>query len=102
MLAEFSIIPLGTGESLGQQIASLVRIVEESGLDFRINAMGTVVEGDWEPVLAVIQRCHQTLLAASPRVVTSIRIDDRPAAGGNRLHGKIRSVEQALGRELPR
>lgn len=100
MLAEFSIIPLGTGESVGERIARVVRIIDESGLPYKANPMGTVVEGDWDRVMAVIKQCHHELLADSPRLVTNITIDERPGKPPNRLEEKLKSVERRLGREI--
>lgn len=99
MLAEFSIIPIGIGESMGDQIAKVVKIVDESGLSYKANPMGTVVEGNWEDVMPVIKKCHQEVIKSSPRVITSISIDDRPGKP-NRIVEKIRSVEKRLGKEV--
>ena len=45
MLAEFSIIPIGVGSSVGDQLAEVLKIVDASGLPYKVNPMGTVVEG---------------------------------------------------------
>lgn len=99
MLAEFSIVPLGTGESISHYVARAIKIVEQSGLDYRMNPMGTVVEGAWDEVMAVIKSCHNEVLRDSTRVVTRIVVDDRPAAG-KRIDAKVRSVEDKLGRDV--
>ena len=99
MLAEFSIIPIGKGESLSDRIAGVLRIVADSGLPYKANPMGTVVEGDWDEVLLLIKKCHNEMLENTGRLVTSITIDDRPGRP-NRLEEKIKSVEKRLGREL--
>jgi uncharacterized protein (TIGR00106 family) len=99
MLAEFTIIPIGVGESLGDRIARVVQIVEDSGLPYKANPMGTVVEGDWDEVMAVIKKCHEASLADAPRLVTSISIDERPGKP-NRIEEKIKSIEKRLGKEV--
>jgi uncharacterized protein (TIGR00106 family) len=99
MLAEFSIVPLGAGESLGDKIANVVRTVESSGLPYRLNPMGTVIEGNWEEVMSIIRKCHDQVLDESPRVVTAIKIDDRPGKK-DMITGKISSVEKRLGKEV--
>lgn len=43
MLVEFSIVPVGLGSSLGDQLADVLKIVDTSGLPYKINPMGTVV-----------------------------------------------------------
>ena len=99
MLIEFSVIPIGVGESMGDQIAKVVKIVDESGLPYKANPMGTVIEGNWEDVLAIIKKCHQEVIKSSPRIVTSISIDDRPGKP-NRITEKLKSVEKRLGKEV--
>lgn len=99
MLAEFSVVPIGTGESMGDQIAKVLKIVDESGLPYKANPMGTVVEGEWDQVMALIKKCHQEVLKDSPRLVTSISIDDRPGKP-NRITEKLKSVERRLGKEV--
>lgn len=99
MIAEFSIVPLGVGESLSEDVARCLRIVEESGRDYRLTAMGTILEGEWDEVMAIIRECHQEVLKHAPRVLTTIRIDDRKGAKGV-LEKKVTKVEELLGREL--
>ncbi|HUY92849.1 MAG TPA: MTH1187 family thiamine-binding protein [Pirellulales bacterium] len=75
MLAEFSIIPT-SGPHMGEDVASVIEILENAGLDFRVGPMATTVEGDLEQVMATIQRCHALIAAKHPRVMTSIVLDD--------------------------
>ncbi len=44
-LMEFSMIPLDKGASFSEYVARILKIVDESGLDYQLNPMGTVVEG---------------------------------------------------------
>lgn len=99
MLAEFSVVPVGKGESVSQYVAECLRIVESSGLDYRINPMGTVLEGDYDVVMDVVRKCHMRVMELCPRVVTSVKIDDRRGKKGM-LEDKVKSVEKALGKEL--
>jgi len=99
MLAEFSVVPLGKGESVGQYVAECLRIVQESGLDYRLNPMGTVLEGGYDEVMAVIRRCHMAVVSICPRVITTVKIDDRVGAAGM-MERKVRSVEEKVGKVL--
>ena len=99
MLAEFSIIPIGKGSSIGDDIAKVLKIVDNSGLPYKINPMGTVVEGKWDEVMALIKKCHNTVLKGGERVVTSISIDDRKRMP-NRIEEKVKSVEKRLHKSL--
>ncbi len=99
MLLEFSMFPLGAGESVGAQVAECVDLIDRSGLPYRLNAMGTVLEGEWDEVMGVVKACLQRTAGSSDRVVCTIKIDWRRGAEG-RLEGKVASVEHRLGRRL--
>ncbi|NQT25205.1 thiamine-binding protein, partial [candidate division KSB1 bacterium] len=79
--------------------ADLMPIIEASGLDFKLGAMQTTVEGDEPAVMDVIMACHRKMKEVAPRVLTSITIDDRSDAT-NRLEGKVIDVEALLNREI--
>jgi uncharacterized protein (TIGR00106 family) len=99
MLAEFSIIPIGVGESVSQYVADCLRIVDDSGIDYRLNPMGTVLEGDYDKVMAVIAECHKSVASSCARVVTTIRIDDRRGRT-DALRSKMESVEEKIEKRL--
>jgi uncharacterized protein (TIGR00106 family) len=99
VLLEFSMSPLGKGESVGAYVARSLEIVEQSGLDYRLHAMGTVLEGEWDEVMGVVKQCYDAMRTDCPRISCSIKIDAREGASG-RLASKVQSVEQRLGRTL--
>ena len=99
MLAFFSMIPLGTGISFSSKVADSIRIIEESGLEYKMTAMGTILEGDWDEISDVIGNCFEAMHKHSERVSCTIKIDDHAGRGG-RLAGKIASVEDKLGHEV--
>jgi uncharacterized protein (TIGR00106 family) len=99
MLVQFSIVPLGSGDSISKDVGEIIRLVDESGLPYRTNPMGTVMEGEWEDVMTLIRKCHEEVLRHASRVLTSITIDDRPGKP-DRIIEKIKSVEKKLGREI--
>jgi uncharacterized protein (TIGR00106 family) len=101
ILLEFSMSPLGKGESVGAYVARSLAIVEESGLDYRLHAMGTILEGEWDDCFAVVKRCYEALRVDCPRISCSIKVDAREGASG-RLESKVQSVEKRLGRKLKR
>ena len=46
VLLDFSMTPLGQGESVSPYVARSLKIIDDSGLDYRLHAMGTIVEGE--------------------------------------------------------
>jgi uncharacterized protein (TIGR00106 family) len=101
MLAEFTVAPISEGVSLSAHVARSMEIIEESGLPYRVNPMGTVVEGDFDQVWELIGRVHKAMTGHADRVLTSVKVDDRKGAAGC-LDRKITSVEGKLGYELPK
>jgi uncharacterized protein (TIGR00106 family) len=99
MLVEFSIIPIGAGSSLGAHLAEVLRIIDASGLPYKANPMGTVIEGEWDETIRLIKKCHRTVMKTGERVVTTISIDDRKGKP-NRIETKVKSIEQRLGKSL--
>lgn len=96
MLVAFSVTPLGVGEGVGEIVAEAVRVVRESGLPNRTDAMFTVIEGDsWTEVMAVVQRAVEAVAARSTRVSTVIKVDWRPGAA-DAMTAKVDSVERHL------
>jgi uncharacterized protein (TIGR00106 family) len=95
MIAQFKVAPIGQGESLSGYVAECCKIVEASGLRHELTPMSTILEGDFDEVMAVIAKCHKRIRELSNRVVTSIEIDDR---GGheNAMEEKVKSVERKL------
>ena len=102
MLAELELIPIGTkSASLSALLTEAAKLIDQSGLDYRIGPMGTVVEGEWDQIMALAKRCHQLLLASSDRVMTTIRIDDRKDKPGlGRITQKVQSLEAKVGKPL--
>jgi uncharacterized protein (TIGR00106 family) len=99
MLASFSVLPVGVGEALSEHVARIIAIIDESGLDYRLGAMETTIEGSEDEVMNLIMKCHHAARDRASRVLTSITIDDRAGATG-RLTGKIEDVERVLGRSV--
>ena len=101
MLASFAVVPMGVQEGVKDLVAEALAIVDASGLPYQLGAMHTTIEGDADEVMDVILRCHRKVLELAPRVLTSITIDDRKGATG-RIVGKVRDVEELLGKKLAR
>ena len=97
MIAQFTLVPLGTKtDSLSKNLVKAMKLVADSGLNYKIGPMGTVVEGDWWQVMNLINRCRKTILREAPRVSIQIFLDDRPSAK-DPIKSKVRSLERKMG-----
>jgi len=99
VLLDFSMAPMDKGESVGRYVARCLEIVVASGLDYRLHAMGTTLEGEWDEVFGVVRQCFAALEPECQRISVSIKVDYRARSGG-RLESKVRHVEELLGRPL--
>lgn len=101
MLLELSIIPLARGRSISGDLADLVKIIDTSGLDYRVTAAGTILEGSWDEVVDVAKKCHMDMRKKTERVITLMRIDDYEQRTG-RLSKAVDSIEQKVGKRIKR
>ena len=78
VLLEFSMSPLGKGESVSKYVSRSLDIIDKSGVDYRLNPMGTVLEGEWDDVFQAVRECHEKVHAmGAPRIHTNIKLGTR-------------------------
>ena len=99
VLLEFSMSPLSKGESVSAYVARSLDIIDKSRLPYQLTPMGTIVEGEWPDVMAVVTACFEAMRVDCNRIGTHIRIDYRAGPGG-RPTSQIDSVQKKLGRRL--
>lgn len=99
ILLEFAMTPMSQGDSVSAYVARSVDIIDKSGLPYQLTPMGTIIEGEWDEVMAVVTACHQALCVDCPRIGVTIKIDSR-AGGGGRLKSKVAAVQEKLGRPI--
>lgn len=96
MLVAFSVTPIGTGNAaVADEVAEAVRVVRESGLPNRTDAMFTTIEGEWDEVMPVIRAAVEAVLKRAERVGLTLKADIRPGVTGA-LDAKVQSVEERL------
>lgn len=98
MLVAFSVAPAVAADDTGsvsEAVAAAVRVVRDSGLPNRTDAMFTTVEGEWDEVMAVVKDAVDTVAAASPRVSLVLKADIRPGFSGE-LEGKVERIDRLL------
>ena len=98
MIAIFSVVPLGH-EALSKHVSEVIDIIDRSGIEYRLTAMGTIVEGEPEEVWSLVRRCHDHMRGAHSRVHTQITIDDREDERGA-IDSKVADIERHLARRL--
>ena len=95
-IADVCVVPIGVGVSVSEYVVACEKIFREAGLEPRLHAYGTNVEGEWDTVTSAIRLCHERIHAmGAPRVSTSIRIGTRTDRAQS-MQDKIDSVTSKL------
>jgi uncharacterized protein (TIGR00106 family) len=92
VIVDFSIFPVGKGESVSAYVSRAVKIIKESGLPYKLGPMGTCVEGEWDDVTGLVGRCLDALKQDCNRVYMTIKVDYRKGTSG-RMGAKVQSIE---------
>ena len=100
MMVEFSTVPFSESRHLSEPIARVLKIIHESGVEYRLTPMGTLLRGEWDEVMDIIKQCHLVLKKDFDRVITNIKIDD--VLEHPKFDDKVNSVEQKTGIKLNR
>jgi uncharacterized protein (TIGR00106 family) len=96
VIADLTVVPLGVGLSLSKYVAACEKVLQEAGLETRLHAYGTNIEGEWDDVLAAVKRCHEVIHEmGAPRVSTTLKIGTRTDRE-QKMGDKVRSVEDKL------
>ena len=97
VIIDLCVVPLGVGVSLSSYVAACERVLKEAGLEIRLHANGTNIEGEWDDVFAAIKSCHEAIHEmGAPRIATTIKLGTRTDRSQS-MDDKVRSVEAKLG-----
>ncbi|MFQ5553756.1 MAG: MTH1187 family thiamine-binding protein [Acidimicrobiia bacterium] len=100
VVVDLCVVPIGVGVSVSEYVAACERVIAEAGLEHRLHAYGTNIEGDWDGVMAAVRRCHEVVHEmGAPRISTSMRLGTRVDRMQS-MDDKIQSVTAKL-REDP-
>ena len=98
VLLEFSMFPTDVGESKSAYVSEVVKCVRESGYDYQLTPMATIVEcPSMSDALALVKDCYEVLETKDcGRIYSVLKFDIRKGKS-NRLVEKVRSVENLIG-----
>jgi uncharacterized protein (TIGR00106 family) len=100
MIFGLTVVPIGSGDSILEPVAEVVEEIAHAGLPYQVNGMSTVIEGEWNDVMPVIQAAEARLRGAHDRVFMVLTIDDHPGVG-RRLEASVAEVERVVGHAVP-
>jgi len=96
MMVQVSILPVSEDAHLSERISKAIKIIHDSGLEYKLTPMATLILGEWHEVMAVVKKCHEAVAEDCDRVITQIKIDD-VKEGSLSFDGKISAVEEKAG-----
>ena len=96
VIVDLALFPVGKGESLSEPVARAVGIIRASGLAHAFGPMGTAIEGEWDEVMAVVDRCREALHEDAGRVYMTLKVDSRQGRKDG-IEAKQTAVRRKLG-----
>ncbi|MHB0856811.1 MAG: thiamine-binding protein [Anaerolineae bacterium] len=88
MLVEISVIPADGDLFASHEIAEVIYLVDESGLDYELTPAGARVKGECTELMDLVHCCHLRLHECSPSVMTIIKMEDSQGMLGH----SVRSI----------
>ncbi|MCW8883135.1 MAG: MTH1187 family thiamine-binding protein [Sedimenticola sp.] len=98
VLLEFAMFPTDKGESVSEYVSQIIKMIHDSGSDYQLTPMGTIIETDTlSQAMTLVESAYQVLDdAGCDRVYSSLKLDIRKGKN-NRLKGKVESVRNRIG-----
>ena len=95
-IIDLCVIPMGVGVSVSKYVAECQKVLDETGLQYKLHGFGTNIEGDWDDVMAAVKLCHDRIHAmGAPRITTNMKIGTR-IDKDQTVQDKIDSVSKKL------
>jgi len=96
VIADLCVVPLGVGVSVSEYVAACEKVLKEAGLNTKLHAYGTNIEGEWDAVFAAIKKCHEVVhQMGAPRITTTLKFGTRTDRAQT-MDDKVKSVEKKL------
>lgn len=96
VIADLCIVPIGVGVSVSKYVPACEKVLKEAGLETKLHAYGTNIEGDWDVVFTAIRRCREVVHEmGAPRITTTLKFGTR-IDRKQTMEDKITSVQKQL------
>lgn len=100
-LLEINIVPVGTeSPSIGDYVAEVVKVCDQSGLKYNLTDMGTIIEGSPDTLFPIAKLLHEIPFSRGvSRVLTHVTIDDRRDKAVQ-LEDEVKAVQERLNQRI--
>ncbi len=96
VLLEFAMFSLDENASKSKEVAKVIDMIKNSGFNYKLTPMGTVIETDeLKDALKIVENSYELLGEEHDRVYSTIKLDIRKDRK-NGIVSKIKSVESKL------
>ncbi len=93
VIADLCVVPIGVGVSVSSYVTACQKVLDEAGLNSKLHAYGTNIEGEWDQVFQAIKKCHEKIhKMGAPRITTTLKFGTRTDKDQS-MADKIKSVE---------
>lgn len=94
-LVAVAIAPFGVGDELSKEVAEVVKVIRDSGLQNKTYSMFTEIEGEWDEVMEVVKNATFVLAEKGIRTEVIMKMDIRPGYN-NMMTEKIDRMETQM------
>ena len=99
VIADLCVVPIGVGVSVSEYVTACEKVLKGAGLNTKLHAYGTNIEGDWDVVFTAIRRCHEVVHEmGAPRITTTLKFGTR-IDKTQTMDDKVTSVQKQLAEE---
>ncbi len=98
VICDLVVVTYDIGPSLSPFVAKVCKVIEEdSKVEHMLTPMGSIIEGDYDDVMALVDRVFKTVAPDYERVGITVKMDYRKSKK-NRMQGKVASVSEKMGK----
>lgn len=97
VLVNFAMFPTDKGTSVSKYVSKIIKFIDESGVQYRLNPMGTSFETEtMNEALNIIDQSYN-ILKEHERIYCVVNFDIQKGKS-NRINTKIKSIESKIGK----
>ena len=96
VICDLVVVTYDIGPSLSPFVAKVLKLIEaDKSVEHVLTPMGSVIEGDWADVLALVDRVFRKFAPDFERLGLTLKVDYRRSKV-NRIKGKLSSVREKM------
>jgi uncharacterized protein (TIGR00106 family) len=99
VLVEFAMFPTDKGESVSKYVSQVIDYIDKSNISYMLTPMGTILEGEWDDVMKVIDGCFKILQPQANRIYSTIKVDYRKGRKSG-MTSKTAKIKKLIDRDI--